>query len=261
MVAAVQIGKLSPKTRIQLVELIQGYARRIRGKRKIQLIADLDRLVFSHVRQILQADPVLLRIREQPGHRQKLRNIGPGFLWQIQRPKISWQACCHIALDSPTDRTFAAVIGRNGQQPVTKITMQFLEVLDGGLGRGIDVATAIIGMVALQPVIGSGGGNKLPDSGRLGGRHDIGLKGTFHDGKQGNFARHILLLHQLDDGIKERLRAILRTFEIGGMIGKPAQLAIDIRVIDGRQGIQGEQAVPQRVVHRPAGRLLLGRRR
>ena len=83
------------------------------------------------------------------------------------------------------------------------------------------------------------------------------LKSTLDNGQQRDFTRDILRLDQLYDRIEERLSAILGTLKICGMISKPVELTINVRMLDTRERVEGKKPIPERVVLRASRGFLL----
>ena len=68
--------------------------------------------------------------------------------------------------------------------------MQFLQIIQCGLGGGGHIATTVIPVILLQAVVFAGGRNELPDTGGFGVRIGLRIEGAFNHGQQGDFHRH-----------------------------------------------------------------------
>ena len=179
---------------------------------------------------------------------QQLGHVVHGFARQLQVPVIGWQAEGFITFDGTANAAFAAVVGRQGQQPVAvEVAVEQGQVIQRGAGGGGNVAAAVVPPVLTQREVAPGGRDKLPQAGGLGAGDRLRVVGALDKGQQGQFQRHLALVQLLNHIVEIALGTSGGQLEIARLAGKHDALLVDTRVVDrGRvKGEAGANAAPE----------------
>ncbi|MNE22905.1 hypothetical protein D3C80_1161340 [compost metagenome] len=108
--------------------------------------------------------------------------------------------------------------------------MQAGQVVQRGVGRGGDVATAIVEAGLAQVEVTPGGGDELPQAYRMGPRIGHGVVGALDRRQQGQLQRHVALFEAFDDVVDVQAATVAGVLEERGVAGEPQALLFDTRV-------------------------------
>ncbi len=181
LLRAVQ-GDPPGERRVQLVELVLVEVGEFGDACQVHALLERDDFEIGFVGDRVEIDAIGFRCLDQLRQRQQLGHIVAGFLRQRQVPVIGGQAQLLVALDGAADGAFACVVGRQCQQPVTvEQPMQIAQIAQGRIGRGGDVAAAVVPAGLAQVEVPAGGWNELPEPDRVRRRVGEGVIGAFDD--------------------------------------------------------------------------------
>ena len=133
-----------------------------------------------------------------------------GFLRKLQVPiRYRTVAPRWISLlfpNQPANSAFTAVVGRHGQEPIAKFSVQSREIAQGGLGRHFRIAAHIHPEIDFKTIADAGFRDKLPHARRLCTAVRLDVKARFHQSEINKVPRHALLGKLcIDQGIVSRL--------------------------------------------------------
>ncbi|KAF5032030.1 hypothetical protein DSECCO2_621570 [anaerobic digester metagenome] len=140
-------------------------------------------------------------------------------------------------LQSPTHRTLAGIVRRQGQRPVPELGIQLLQVCDGRLGGLVRVAPLVHPAVHGQPVNPAGLGHELPDAAGAGRGDGEGVETALGERKVDEV---------LGQAFGQKTRPDVRQIGLGPLeppfhgppmgMGIVVKIALDFRIIIGIQG-------------------------
>ena len=90
--------------------------------------------------------------------------------------------------------------------------------------------------------------NELPDSCSIGRRDSVGLKSTLNNRQQSQFTRHMLFFQLFYNRVQERLGPWLNPVNVGRVIDKPIEFAVNVLVADFWKVEPVEQSIPKVVI-------------
>ena len=202
------------------------------------------RLVF----EVGETHAEVFGIIDDVAHSQEFRYVIAGFVRHTQVFVDRLQALGSGAVYSAADIAFAPVVGSQRQRPVAEQAVQVLEVVQRGIGGGINVVAAVIQRGLLQAVVAAGGGHELPEAGCADVRFGFGNVRAFDEGQQGDFRRHVAFGHFVADVVHVGAAAFDGALEIGRRGNKLAFMAAYQLGIDFRHAEVAAQMRPNAVV-------------
>ena len=194
-------GDRFAERRIERGEIVRRHFSQARGQLHVDLVR---RGNFHEVGAILQAvelDAVAAGGQHDVLYRDQLGHIVARFRRQLEAEEIGRQALALIGGDGAAHTAFTAVVGGEGQLPGVEHAVQFLQIVEGRVGRHQNIAAAIVLPILFQAEVAAGGGNELPHAGGIGARVGLRVERAFDDRQQYNLGRHIAPLDFLDDVI------------------------------------------------------------
>ncbi len=118
--------------------------------------------------QILQIDAVLLRIHGNHGRSDKKRDIVPRFTRKVGTDVPEVPLGISTPSLGPSHTASTAIVGRQGEVPVTKVFVQVPQKPHRGTGRLFNVATLVDPRIDSKAILPTGRGNELPHAYGLG---------------------------------------------------------------------------------------------
>ena len=113
-----------------------------------------------------------------------------------------------VLLDGARHRVLAPVVGGEGEVPVAVHLVDVRQVVERGVGRGDDVAPAVVPPVLLQLVALAGAGDELPEAGSMRARVGHRVERALDHRQQRQLGRQAALLELVDDVVQIELAAL-----------------------------------------------------
>ena len=175
---------------VERLEVLQVHTREFDGDRHIDVPVDGHAFEIRVVLNQGQLGVEGLGLGHDVFHRLQLRHVIPRLVGHVQVAVGQRFAQGFVAGQCPAHTAFPPVVGGQGQMPITKHAVEFLQVIQGRAGRFQHVAPVISEQVLLQIEILARGGHELPHAGRLGAGNRLRIEGRLDEGQQSQFGGH-----------------------------------------------------------------------
>ena len=164
---------------------------------------------YGCVCDVRKLDAVGAGVADYCAQREQFWHVAAGFARHPQVPKVSGFPAFLVVGDGPGNISLAGVIRAQRVQPVAIETfLEYLQIVQCGVGCGIHVAPAIVPPVLLQTVAASSGRDELPHARGAARRVGKHVERAFHDRQQCQFARQAAQFDLRDNEVQIRPRAV-----------------------------------------------------
>ena len=233
------------KRGVQRTKVCFAHTGQLGHQRYIDVVGDVHRLEIGVVFNQRQLGAKRVRVGHDVLHGLQLGHIHAGFGRHVQVGVAGAQSCFLVAGNGPTHAAFAPVVGGQGQVPVAKHAMEFLQVVERGAGRGEHIAAVVAKGVLLEVEIIAGGGHELPHAGGLGAGHRLWVEGTLDVGQQRQFGGHAPQF-ELFNNVEQVFAGTLgHALHVIGAAGIPLLAVLHQFVLQVGHGKAPANAVPQ----------------
>ena len=194
--------------RIEVLKLVHRHLGQLGGFFQIDLARHPDDGEIRRVRDVGKIEPVLFGVADDVLERLQLRQVIARLVRHLEIGVAGREACFLVLRDRAGDVAFTPVVAGERELPVAEIAVELLEVRERAFGRGDDVAARVEPEILLQPVVRARRRHELPDSGRPGHRHRVGIERALDHRQEGDLQRHAAFLDLDDDVIQVSPAAI-----------------------------------------------------
>ncbi len=211
----------------------------------IDVIGDVHRLEIGVVFNQRQLGAKRLGLGHDVLHGLQLGHIQPGFGRHVQVGVAGAQPRLLVLGNGPAHAAFAPVVGGQGQVPVAKHAMEFLQVVESGAGGCEHIAAVVAKGVLLEVEIIAGGRHELPHTGGLGAGHGLRVERALDVGQQCQLGRHATAFQLFNDVEQVFAGPLGHALHVVGAAGVPLLAVLHQFVLQVGHGKAAANAFPQ----------------